>query len=224
MKPVVSREKIPKIFTTRKLHRRGMFSHRSMANIQVPADLQNQDVQFEFKSTRKAGFDESSMPSLAHLNTQRDTPSFGGQQLESPCYIEEDRLLPEINLQSGKPMSQHKGIHRSNISQSLPYLATLDNAMNNTVTQSDTFLPHLCLTNQRETPSFLRPGEAQCQEYDAIDKINIDVDSHKDIRVSKSKRLAKKMKLPLISQQSPRLQNEDYLRQFQTISFLPQKL
>ena len=78
MKPITSREKIPKIFSTKKLHRRGMFSHRSVANIKINiADiLMSSDASLELNSAKRIDYDERTMGT--NLNSQRDTPSFGG--------------------------------------------------------------------------------------------------------------------------------------------------
>lgn len=84
-------------------------------------------------------------------------------------------------------------MHRSQISQSLPYLGGLENLNN---TQSDNFLPHLILANQRETPSFLRPGESA--NDDVNEKHFIDMDGSQDIKFNKQKTPTKKMKLPYI--------------------------
>ena len=66
MKPVTSREKIPKIFSTKKLHRRGMFSHRSVANIKINiADiLMKSDTSLELNSaasSKRKDYDERTM-------------------------------------------------------------------------------------------------------------------------------------------------------------------
>jgi hypothetical protein len=70
MKPTASREKIPKIFT-KKVNKRGMFSHRSLANIKtnITEVLMSSDASVEFNSTKKFDLDQMTSGTTNHLNS-----------------------------------------------------------------------------------------------------------------------------------------------------------
>lgn len=104
-------------------------------------------------------------------------------------------------------MSEHKPKDLSKQhSYSLPQLHQSEPSLSlHNQTQSEGFLPQLNILNQRETPSFLCPGDTPKRGMNVNDIIEnesdacyntIDLDMNRDIKLSHHKQPSKKIKLP----------------------------
>ena len=80
MRPIVSKEKLPEVFFYKKRDRYQK-ARRSLAHMPYE-QLYQMDLQIEDVSLNSKQTDNVSMQSLAILNTQRGTPSFGGGHME----------------------------------------------------------------------------------------------------------------------------------------------
>ena len=167
MKPVVSKEKLPKVFFPKR--DRYQNSRRSLAPIPYE-HLHQLDQQIDSVSQQYDKIDEASMQSLSFLNTQRDTPSFGGHHLDSHMYYRtrdtNEEKLPDLIFNSLN--SQQTA--RSKISNQTPYITAPSQEqqivhLNQRIdhTSSTPQLPTLNLASQRETPSFHAPVIKQDQ-------------------------------------------------------------